>query len=105
MQTTRTLVPEFVYIRIAIDGVSLREEELEDVVAGSLLQTFGNAGSARLLVQVVEFDAGKSCAILRTNADSKEKVWVALTFISTVNCEPARFVVSSITPHLLALGD
>lgn len=77
---------------------------MKAVIASALLQTFGIAGSPELAVDIVDYDDAHASAILRMDETSKQKVWVALTFVIKINDEPARILVCSASPHLITLA-
>lgn len=110
MAQTRTVCPRFVYLRLRFETqppapAVADAAQLERLIAAVTLQTFGSAAAPALRVDVVDFDAAASTAVVRTDAASRQDVWTALTLLSRAGHGAARIIVQSTSAHLLALAD
>lgn len=106
----RTLTPRSVYLQVSLEMIAGRTcgfrdaDDVRNIVSKALLECYGVAGSASIVVHVTDYVESDGSAILQVPAASVQKVWTALTLVMNANGQAARVVVSRVSPFLLALS-
>jgi RNase P/RNase MRP subunit POP5 len=108
--TTRTVVPQSMYMRIKMETVAdsdrgfSSKDAMEAIVSRALVDSYGIAGSSALHVEILEFDMATRAGILKVPASATQDIWAALTLLSQSGVHAARIIVSHVTPFLLAIA-
>jgi RNase P/RNase MRP subunit POP5 len=110
LPTTRTIVPQSMYMRIKMETVAdsdrgfSSKDAMEAIISRALVDSYGIAGSSALHVEVLEFDMATRAGILKVPTSAAQDIWAALTLLSQSGVHAARIIVSHVTPFLLAIA-
>lgn len=102
-QNKVTILPSIIYLKLQLEG-AITELTMSEVIDSATQSLYGIVGSAMLHYEVIP-QAEHNQALLKVPIGHHERLWAALTMLSSVSNRPARITVLKATPFWFALFD
>lgn len=103
---TTVVHPKHMYLKVTAHStkeIPISYVYMKPAIAEALNNLYGDFGGSSLYYDFVHKNDKDGCVTLRTPVEHYQRIWAALTVMSSFNGRAIRFTITHATPFLFAL--